>query len=859
MFANARSLNNKTDELAALIDRHHAFKNASAIGITESWLKKDDDSINFDGFTAFRTDRDPIATGKSRGGGCLWLINDKWCTNVTVHRRFCSADLELLHVECRPHYLPREINLINLILVYCVPEADNKICQETISDIIDQCCMKHPESATIIAGDFNNVQLIHLNQYVDFNTRKNKKLDLCYSNIPNAYKSYKLPSIGASDHCTIQMVPTYTTKHKKLKRKKVIKAIIDDNCIDACKATFATTDWNVLMSDCIDSSVTNITDYINFTIQANCSAKTLWLNHNSKPWMTRDIKEAIKKLYQAKFQDNDPEQCKIITKHINDLIKEAKLLYKSKTLDKMSTNMKAAWAGIKSMSHLENRAPDITSNKSKNDIPQLAEDLNKFYLRYEQQTAQQPGEDDDPEVCVPDAELFNVGEVRQILKKCIPGKASGPDAVPSNVLKQCADELAEPLCDIYNRCLKSGYIPTSWKHSEIIPVPKKCKPSILNDYRPIALTPIVMKCLEHLIKGRLVKKLKLDEYQFAYRQKRSTKDACLALDNAIRKHLDTPKNYVRILFVDFSSAFNTILPGILADRLKQLGAPDYLVNIIMSFLSNRKQHVKIDDCKSSVLVSNTGAPQGCVLSPFLFSVYTNSVVSNNPSVRIFKYADDMAIVGLMNHTKCDNFYFQTISDFSNWCHDSNLILNTDKTKEMVIDFSRTFSVESAVFIDNKQIEQVLSFKYLGTFFNNDLKWHVNSDEIYKKIKSRFYAFYKFKSFDPSLKQCHYFIQSLILPILLYNSELWFYSCTEGERKSLLRPFDRAKFFCDIEDIVHKRVVQTAETFYQDQDHVLNPCYTKGRRSFISAKSRTSRYRDSFIPTSIRFLNEPSAM
>ena len=269
--------------------------------------------------------------------------------------------------------------------------------------------------------------------------------------------------------------------------------------------------------------------------------------------------------------------------------------------------------------------------------------------------------------------------------------------------------------------------------------------------------------------------------------------------------------------------------------------------------------MKIDNCKSSVLVSNTGAPQGCVLSPFLFSVYTNSVVSNNPSVRIFKYADDMAIVGLMNHTKCDNFYFQTISDFSNWCHDSNLILNTDKTKEMVIDFSRTFSVESAVFIDNKQIEQVLSFKYLGTFFNNDLKWHVNSDEIYKKIKSRFYAFYKFKSFDPSLKQCHYFIQSLILPILLYNSELWFYSCTEGERKSLLRPFDRAKFFCDIEDIVLKRVVQTAETFYQDQDHVLNPCYTKGRRSFISAKSRTSRYRDSFIPTSIRFLNEPSAM
>ena len=89
----------------------------------------------------------------------------------------------------------------------------------------------------------------------------------------------------------------------------------------------------------------------------------------------------------------------------------------------------------------------------------------------------------------------------------------------------------------------------------------------------------------------------------------------------------------------------------------------------------------------------------------------------------------MAIEGLLNHTTSDDFYFQTISDFSDWCKQRNLILNTNKTKEMVIDFSRSFSVESAAFIDSKEIEKVISFKYLGTFFSEDLKWRVNSDSL----------------------------------------------------------------------------------------------------------------------------------
>ena len=76
------------------------------------------------------------------------------------------------------------------------------------------------------------------------------------------------------------------------------------------------------------------------------------------------------------------------------------------------------------------------------------------------------------------------------------------------------------------------------------------------------------------------------------------------------------------------------------------------------------------------LCTNTGAPMGCVLSQFLFSVYTNEVQSRGINIKSFKYADDMAIVGLLNHTKPDDFYFLSINDFSAWCKDCNLILNT---------------------------------------------------------------------------------------------------------------------------------------------------------------------------------------
>ena len=158
-----------------------------------------------------------------------------------------------------------------------------------------------------------------------------------------------------------------------------------------------------------------------------------------------------------------------------------------------------------------------------------------------------------------------------------------------------------------------------------------------------------MKVLERLVLAHLksITDPVLDPLQFAYRANRSTEDAVNMALHYTLNHLDTAGNYARILFVDFSSAFNTILPSTLEHQLSLLQVPASTCRWITDFLTNRSQGEAGKNISSSRATS-TGSPQGCVLSPLLFSLYTNSCVSLHPSVKLLKFADDTTLVGLIS-------------------------------------------------------------------------------------------------------------------------------------------------------------------------------------------------------------------
>ena len=145
-----------------------------------------------------------------------------------------------------------------------------------------------------------------------------------------------------------------------------------------------------------------------------------------------------------------------------------------------------------------------------------------------------------------------------------------------------------------------------------------------------------MKSLERLVFKILDPAKLVDKCQFAYINKRGTEDAMLTLQHKLQEHLDKVRTFARVLFIDFSSAFNTIQPHLMVKKLLRMGVNNNLVLWINSFLTNRKQYVRYKSEISDTLTISTGGPQGCVLSAGLFIIYTSDKITANDNCFLMK-------------------------------------------------------------------------------------------------------------------------------------------------------------------------------------------------------------------------------
>ena len=208
-------------------------------------------------------------------------------------------------------------------------------------------------------------------------------------------------------------------------------------------------------------------------------------------------------------------------------------------------------------------------------------------------------------------------------------------------------------------------------------MPTNTKVTCLNDYRPVALTSVAAKCFERLVMAHISTIIPdtLDPLQLAYCPNRSTDDAIsIALHTAL-SHLDKRNIYMRMLFIDYSLAFKTIVPSELITQLRILD------------LMGRPQEVRVGTQTSATLILNTGAPLGCVLCPLLYSLFTHDCMTRNNSNTIIKFADDTTVVGLISNND-ETAYMEEVRDLNVRCQDNNLSLNVIKTKEMVVDYRK---------------------------------------------------------------------------------------------------------------------------------------------------------------------------
>ena len=232
----------------------------------------------------------------------------------------------------------------------------------------------------------------------------------------------------------------------------------------------------------------------------------------------------------------------------------------------------------------------------------------------------------------------------KLLLNLDPHKAIGPDNIPPRFLKTCAHEVVDMYLILFQASLDQGAVPSDWKEGNIVPLFKKGDRSLPENYRPITLTSISCKILEHVVHSNIMAHLDkfnvLDDAQHGFRKRRSCVSQLITTVDDFANCLKD-KNQIDAILLDFSKAFDKVDHEGLILKLEHLGIRNSLLNWVRSFLIGRNQRVLVEGMASTPTNVLSGVPQGTVLGPLFFLVYINDIskgLSKGTKIRLF--ADD---------------------------------------------------------------------------------------------------------------------------------------------------------------------------------------------------------------------------
>ncbi|KAK3523497.1 hypothetical protein QTP70_001160 [Hemibagrus guttatus] len=263
---------------------------------------------------------------------------------------------------------------------------------------------------------------------------------------------------------------------------------------------------------------------------------------------------------------------------------------------------------------------------------------------------------------------------------------------------------------------------------------------------------------------------------------------------------------------------------------------------------------------SSATTLNTGAPQGCVLSPLLFTLLTHDCAAMHSSNHIIKFTDDTTVVGLISKND-ESAYREEVQRLTSWCKNNKLSLNVEKTKEMVVDFRRAQSDHSPLNIDGSNVKIVKSTKFLGVHLVEDLTWSLNTSSITRKAQQCLYFLRRLRKAHLPPTILTIFYRGTIESILSSCITAWFGNCTVSDRKTLQRIVRTAEKIIGVSlpsimDLYSTRCICKANSIVDDPTHPSHTLFTllpSGKR-YRSVRTHTTRLLNSFFPQAIRCLN-----
>lgn len=480
------------------------------------------------------------------------------------------------------------------------------------------------------------------------------------------------------------------------------------------------------------------------------------------------------------------------------------------------------WRATKHLKRPTVQAPPIKDETNSKWIKSHQEKADAFACHLAKIFTPNPGNpDEEPleEVELKDREIrippVTVKEVQKtILNEINPKKAPGYDLITGQILNNLPRKVIVKITKIINASIKLRYVPQLWKLAEVIMIPKPGKPvEKLTSYRPISLLPVLSKLFEKLIRKRVMQVVEerklVPSHQFGFRHKHSTIDQVHRITNMIEQALEN-KQVCSAIFLDVSQAFDKVWHDGLNYKLRRL-LPAKYAELLQSYLSDRYFRVKHEDAYSEAYRIQAGVPQGSVLGPLLYVLFTSDVPEQEEST-LATFADDTAVlaVGDTNHVTVPKLR-QYVRHLQDWT--SRWRIRMNEAKSVHVDFTNRKLGYLPVHLNGVIIPHANEAKYLGMTLDVKLRWkeHVKRKKAELVLKFRKMYWLMGRHSKMSIQNKLTLYNQVLKPVWTYGSQLW--GCTAQSNRDIIQRFQNNVLRCCVDAYRYTRNIRLHEELH----------------------------------------------